>query len=89
MISVIIPTLNEQENIRGCIEDIKADCGDCEVIVCDGGSSDNTVRIAKELDDAMVIETGRGRGAQMNRGAEVAGGDVLLFLHADTKLERG
>jgi rSAM/selenodomain-associated transferase 2 len=89
MISVIIPTLNEHENIRRCIECIKDEGGDCEIIVCDGGSSDATVQIVREYDDAILIETGKGRGGQMNRGAAVANGEVLLFLHADTKLERG
>jgi rSAM/selenodomain-associated transferase 2 len=89
MISVIIPTLNEQENISGCIESIKADGGDHEIIVCDGGSSDATVQIVREYDDVILIETGKGRGSQMNKGGEAANGEVLLFLHADTKLERG
>jgi rSAM/selenodomain-associated transferase 2 len=89
MISVIIPTLNEHENIRGCIECIKAEGGDSEIIVCDGVSSDATVEIVKECDGTTLLETGRGRGVQMNGGAEAANGDVLLFLHADTRLERG
>lgn len=89
MISVIIPTLNEAENIRGCVECVRAEDEDFEIIVCDGGSSDATVQIVREYDDAVLIETGKGRGGQMNRGAEAADGDVLLFLHADTKLERG
>jgi len=89
MISVIIPTLNEAENIRACIECVRAEDGDCEMIVCDGGSSDATVRIVREYDDAILIETEKGRGAQMNRGAEAANGEVFFFLHADTKLERG
>ena len=89
MISVIIPTLDEAENIRGCIECVRAEDGDFEILVCDGGSSDETVQIARGYDDAVLIETGKGRGAQMNRGAAAANGGVLLFLHADTKLERG
>jgi rSAM/selenodomain-associated transferase 2 len=89
MISVVIPALNEQENIRTCIECIKDEGGDFEIIVCDGGSSDATIEIVKEYDDAILIESGRGRGTQMNRGATAANGEVLLFLHADTKLERG
>ncbi len=88
MISVVIPTLNEQENIRRCIECIKDEGGDFEIIVCDGGSSDATVQTVREC-DAILIEAGKGRGGQMNRGAAVARGEVLLFLHADTVLERG
>src|SRR5512139_3843568 len=89
MISVIIPALNEAENIRGCIECIKAEEGDREIIVCDGGSSDSTVQIVGEYEDVILIEAEKCRGAQMNRGAAAAGGEVLLFLHADTKLGRG
>ncbi len=89
MISVIIPTLNERDNIRRCIACIKAEGGDSEIIVCDGGSSDETVQIARECDDTTVIETVRGRGVQMNKGVAAAAGDVLLFLHADTTLEAG
>ncbi len=89
MISVIIPTLNECDNIRRCIERIRAEGRDSEIIVCDGGSSDGTVQIAKEYAGTKVIETSKGRGVQMNMGAEAAAGDVLLFLHADTALEAG
>lgn len=89
MISVIVPTLNEAENIRGCIECVKAEDIDLEIIVCDGGSSDATVQIVREYDDAILIGSAKGRGLQMNRGAAVAGAEVLLFLHADTILERG
>lgn len=89
MISVIIPTLNEAENIRGCIECVRGGDGDLEIIVCDGGSSDATVQIVREYDDVILIETGKGRGSQMNKGGEAANGEVFLFLHADTKLERG
>jgi len=56
-----------------------------EVIVADGGSVDATVEIARPLAD-RVITAPRGRSAQMNAGAAVANGDVLLFLHADTML---
>ncbi len=89
MISVIIPTLNEQDNIRACIECIKGEGAGTEIIICDGGSTDATIRIVREYDDTILIETGRGRGGQMNMGAKAANGEVLLFLHADTKLERG
>ena len=59
-----------------------------EVIVVDGGSSDDTVRIAQGLAD-RVIHAPRGRALQMNAGARAASGDVLLFLHADTRLPPG
>jgi rSAM/selenodomain-associated transferase 2 len=89
MISVIIPTLNEEEHIRGCIGSVLEEKADCEIIVADGGSTDRTVALAKEFDGVKVVSSASGRGLQMNRGALAAEGDVLLFLHADTRLERG
>lgn len=83
-LSVIIPTLNEEKNIKACLESIKK-INPFEIIVADGGSTDRTKEIAKE-NGATFIETKRGRGIQMNRGASLAGGDVLLFLHADSRL---
>lgn len=81
-VSVIIPALNEAENIRAALSAIG---GLAEVIVVDGGSSDNTRNIAEGL-GAKVIETPPGRGLQMDTGALSAMGDILLFLHADTRL---
>ena len=83
-ISVIIPAINEADNIANTIESIGP--GDKkEVIVVDGGSNDDTVGIAKSL-GARVITSAPPRARQMNRGAAEATGDVLLFLHADTRL---
>ena len=59
--------------------------GEFEVIVCDGGSSDATVEMARQC-GLRVIAGERGRGRQMNAGANLAKGETLLFLHADTKL---
>lgn len=59
-----------------------------EVVVSDGGSSDRTVEIARAA-GARVVAGGRGRGVQLNRGAAAASGDVLVFLHADTRLPEG
>jgi rSAM/selenodomain-associated transferase 2 len=89
MISVIIPSLNEQTHVGGCIESILAERADCEIIVADGGSTDRTVELASEHEEVRVVRTDRGRGLQMNRGALSANGTVFLFLHADTKLEEG
>ncbi len=83
-ISVIIPTLNEAENILQTLERV-GDIPDGEVIVVDGGSKDGTVKMAEEW-GARVVRSEPGRGRQMDRGAAEAYGDILLFLHADTLL---
>ncbi len=82
-ISVIIPTLNEAGNIKNAIENAKSQ--DVEIIVVDGGSTDNTEKIAINC-GVKIIKTCRGRAFQQNAGAEVAKGIILLFLHADTIL---
>ena len=86
-ISVIIPALDEEATIARTIRSCR-DAGPCEVIVADGGSRDRTVEIARG-EAVAVIAAPRGRAAQMNAGAAVARGDVLLFLHADTLLPGG
>ena len=83
-VSVIIPTLNEELTIERCVAsawDAKCD----EVIVADGGSSDQTIRIVQSL-SCTLIETAPGRAAQQNAAARQASGEVLLFLHADNWL---
>lgn len=81
-LSVVVPTLNEELFLATTLEAIPKNA---EVIVSDGGSVDETVAIAKRR-GARVISGDRGRARQMNRGAETAAGDVLLFLHADCAL---
>jgi rSAM/selenodomain-associated transferase 2 len=89
MISVIIPTLNEEHCIAGCIEDLlREECG-FEIVVVDGGSVDGTAELAERYPGVTVIRSPKGRGLQMDLGAASASGEVLLFLHADTLLERG
>lgn len=83
-LSIIIPALNEAMSIRQAVERSLA-LSPHEVIIADGGSTDDTVAIAKEL-DCQVVECPRGRAVQQNFGATQATGDVLLFLHADTWL---
>jgi rSAM/selenodomain-associated transferase 2 len=83
-ISVIIPALNEVENIRPCLHSVVSQQGLHEAIVVDGGSTDGTPALA--AGSARVISAPRGRATQMNAGASVATGDVLLFLHADSRL---
>lgn len=83
-LSVIIPALNEAANIRRAIESARQ-VGAQEVLVADGGSEDDTARIAAEL-DCRVIVAPRGRALQQNAAARQASGDALLFLHADNAL---
>ncbi len=83
-ISVVIPTLNEQENIAKTIQ--HAFCDPIhEVLVVDGGSTDHTVAIA-ESSGAKVLTSLPGRARQMNAGANIATGSILLFIHGDTLL---
>lgn len=86
-ISVIIPSLNEAENIEATLSGL-VDLPNIEVIVVDGRSEDQTVDIAKSL-GVQAISANPGRANQMNVGAQVASGDILLFLHADTVLPTG
>jgi len=89
MISVIVPALNEEDNIGRCIEGVLKEICDCEIIVADGGSSDKTAEYASRYPGVLFVQSQRGRGIQMNMGASAASGDILLFLHADTMLEAG
>lgn len=85
-ISIIIPVLNEEAGLSRLSSQLQSirQLGH-EIIVVDGGSVDNTLVIAYEVTDRVVISKA-GRALQMNSGASVASGDVLLFLHADTIL---
>jgi uncharacterized protein len=85
-LSVVIPTLDEEGNIEACVRSAQAD--GVEIVVVDGGSSDET-RTRATRQGARVVTGERGRARQMNRGAEVAHAKVLLFLHADTRLPPG
>jgi rSAM/selenodomain-associated transferase 2 len=89
MISVIIPSLNEEIAIGKCIESVRRESGYIEVIVADGGSIDGTFEVIGRFNDIVLIESPKGRGLQMNQGAGAATGDIYLFLHADTILEQG
>lgn len=86
MVSVIIPTLNEADIIESSLENLLHHRGDFEVIVADGGSSDATRDIVSTFPHVKQVLSARGRGKQMNEGAKATGGDILLFLHADTCL---
>ncbi len=85
-ISIIIPVINEEINLASTLEYLQfiRQQGH-EIVVVDGGSKDNSFMLAQEGAD-IVIASKSGRAIQMNSGAEVASGDVFLFLHADTIL---
>ncbi len=88
-LSIVVPALNEADGIVAALEALAPlRRRGHEVIVADGGSSDGSAELARPHCDAVVTAP-RGRALQMNAGARVATGDVLLFLHADTHLPDG
>lgn len=84
--SIIVPVLNEEAVLEHHLNNLVRQIShyDCELLVIDGGSTDRTVEIAQLF--GKVIPSQRGRATQMNSGARVATGEILLFLHADTLL---
>ena len=93
MISIITPVLNEEKNIRSFLYHLDSLDGDFELILVDGGSSDRTIEEVRKWKDRSnrnitILETCRGRGTQMNKGADAAKGDILLFLHVDCSLRK-
>jgi rSAM/selenodomain-associated transferase 2 len=89
VISIVIPTLNESLALPVTLQHLLSQSGAYEVIVVDGGSSDDTVKLASEWPTVQQLNATAGRAAQMNAGAAVAQGELLLFLHADTYLPAG
>jgi rSAM/selenodomain-associated transferase 2 len=82
-VSIIVPALNEAFGIAETLRSLQQLEGDKEIIVVDGGSTDDTVRIAF-AEGATVVHAKPGRGTQMHAGTLGATGDVLWFVHADT-----
>jgi hypothetical protein len=83
-VTVVIPALNEGQNLPATLMPL-VNRGDVQIIVVDGGSSDDTCLVAQRH-GVQVVRSAPGRGRQMNAGAAEASGDILLFLHADTRL---
>jgi len=83
MLSIVIPTLNEEQYLARCLASVRP-LG-MEIVVADGGSADATAEIARNA-GARVIEAPRGRGMQLHAGAEASHGETILFLHADSRL---
>ncbi len=87
MISVVILTYNEEDNILSIINDVKTQqfAGDYEIIVADGNSKDRTVELAMSQ-EVQVLKCRKGKAYQMNEAARIAKGDILFFVHADMQL---
>ena len=84
-VSIIVPTLNEAQGLRDTLTQIQQLCPH-ELVVSDGGSDDNTLKIAKKFTE-HVVRGPAGRALQMNAGAQIATGDIFIFLHADSRIE--
>jgi rSAM/selenodomain-associated transferase 2 len=88
VISIIIPTLDEERSLRLLLDALRQQTAAHEVIVGDGGSRDRTVEVARSS-GVRTLVTHSGRGAGISLGAEASRGDVLFFLHADSTLPPG
>ena len=90
LISVVVPVLNEAAALPALLDHLAQLDGLWEIVVCDGESTDATTDVVEtHRAQPALVRAARGRAAQMNAGAATARGDVLLFLHADTRLPDG
>ena len=85
VVSVIVPAFDEEAELPALFDHLDSLDGEWEVLVADGGSRDRTVEIAREC-GATVVSEGASRATQLNAATERAGGDLLVFLHADSRL---
>jgi len=85
VISIIVPAFNEASSIERFLKSLRERTGDAEIIIVDGGSSDDTFELARNRCD-QCLRSARGRALQMNTGAAAASGDIFWFLHADTEV---
>ena len=85
-ISIIIPTINEANNLPLLLSDLSSIQKECEIIIVDSGSEDKTIDIANIYGAEVYRSEERNRGLQLNIGAKNSKGDWLIFLHADTRL---
>ena len=88
-VSVVIPVWNDLPALRDTLDRLSIETGAFEVIVVDGGSGDGSREYAESHGGCRTVVSDRGRAQQLNVGARVACGDVLLFLHCDTRLPAG
>lgn len=91
-ISFIIPVFNEQENLPKLFETI-LQFTEAEIIFVDGGSNDQSIHLIEQIigkrnQNIQLIHTGKSRSKQMNAGADISKGEMLVFLHADTKIQK-
>lgn len=87
-VTIIIPTLNEEEHLGACLKSLALtrEMEEVEVLIADGGSEDRTEEIALQFPHTRVLQVARGRAQQMNAAAREAKGSILWFLHADSLL---
>ncbi|MFI5328034.1 MAG: TIGR04283 family arsenosugar biosynthesis glycosyltransferase [Candidatus Rokuibacteriota bacterium] len=88
-LAIVIPALDEAANLARLLPDLARDCPGAEIVVVAGGSRDETATVVARAPGPRLLASARGRALQMNHGARAAGGDALLFLHADTRLPGG